>query len=97
MSGDRVFVLGFKGYDFKNEDGKQMKGQSIHYIDSSFREDSELQQGIFPIKTPCTSKVMDDLKTLPAFYEVDFRQRPDGKGKPILTAVGAEYLESIEL
>lgn len=86
---DRCYVLGWKSYDFTKDNGERLQGLHVHYIDDAFRDDTENQMGVLPMKVPAISAVKNQLAVVPAYYDLDFRQRPDGRGKPVLTLVAA--------
>jgi len=92
---DEYLVLGAKGYDFKNDDGDRLQGMNVSYCDLSFRDDKELEKGFLPMKVSAISDVFKSLEELPAFYALDFRQRPDGKGKAVLTITGAKFIRKL--
>lgn len=97
MLGEEYLVLGAKGYDFKNDEGARMQGMNISYCDLSFRDDKELEKGNLPMKVACIGQVFNQLDVLPGYYNLDFRQRPDGKGKAVLTVVNATFIREFKI
>ncbi|TWH56438.1 hypothetical protein DesLBE_0641 [Desulfitobacterium sp. LBE] len=94
----KVLVIAAKSYDFVNKDtGERLQGANVHYLDPVMREDTDTSKGLLPLKVPCIPRVLPKLTDLPAFYEADFRQRPDAKGRPVLTLADVSLLEKIDL
>jgi|GEM_PF-4626325 len=92
---EEYLVLGAKGYDFNNDDGKRMQGMNILYCDTSFKDDNDLQKGNLPMKAATTKDVFASLTELPGYYDLDFRQRPDGKGKVVVIVTSAKFKKSL--
>lgn len=94
--GEEYLVLGAKGYDFKNDEGDRLQGMNIYYSDLSYKDDHELQKGHLPMKVATITSVFNQLDQLPGFYNLSIRQRPDGKGKAVITVVSAEFVRALE-
>jgi hypothetical protein len=90
-------VIAAKSYDFKNDAGERVQGLNVTYLDPEMREDTETQVGLLPLKVPALSKVFSQIEKLPGYYELDFRQRPDGKGKPVLTLASCRFKAELDI
>jgi len=94
----KVLIIAAKSYDFINKDtGERLQGANVHYLDPVMREDTDTSKGLLPLKVPCLPKVFSKLEELPGFYEADFRQRPDGKGRPVLTLADVTLQSVVDL
>jgi hypothetical protein len=92
----KLLVIFAKKYRFTDEKTGEVKsGLHVSYLDPEMREDTFQQKGDSMLKVPALETVFDKLTTIPAYYEIDFRQRPDSKGKPVLTMASAEFLEKV--
>lgn len=90
-------VIAAKAYDFKNDREERVQGVNVYYLDPEMREDTETQVGLLPLKVPALSKVLNQIEKLPGYYGLDFRQRPDAKGKPVLTLANATFKSELDL
>lgn len=90
-------VISAKKYRFTDEKTGEVKsGLHVQYLDPLMREDTENQKGDLPLKVPALENCFDKLTILPAYYDLDFRQRPDAKGKPVLTLASAKLIKEID-
>lgn len=89
-------VLHVRPFDFESEDGKQVQGSSVTYLDlSSSAESGEV--GIPPLRMSVTQDVGRTFSHAPGIYNLDFRHRPGRGGKPVLVLVGAELQKRVSL
>ncbi len=90
----RCLVLAARRYSFKDsETGALVEGAKLHYLILDGEQDGDTdQRGEIPFEVSIPFAVYEDLTGLPAFYDVDFRQRPGRGGRPTLQAVGVSYL-----
>lgn len=90
-------VIATKKYDFVNrETGEHLQGAHVYYLDPLMRDDNENTKGLLPLKVPVIPRVLEKIQDLPAFYDLEFRHRPDSKGKPQLTLADATLIQSID-
>lgn len=85
-------ILYVRRYNFTDKaTGEQISGVKVSYLDS-FPEKSKDSKGmaILTINAPLES--WDCFEQVPGQYELDFRQRPDAKGKPVLILRSAEFV-----
>lgn len=92
-------VIAAKSYNFKNDAQEQVSGTNVYYLDPVMREDSPEQTGLLPLKVPALATVFAKLlpENLPGIYELDFRQRPDSKGRPILTLADVKFKTKVKM
>lgn len=89
----RCLVLGARRYSFRDDDGARVEGATLHYLTLDGEQGSGTDQvGEIPLAVSAPSAVFQELARVPAFYDVDFRQRPGRGGRPTLQASGVSYL-----
>ena len=90
-------VLNAKRYSFKNDDGEQVEGTTLQYLDPSEEVDEANRRGAEVLTITAPVKFFDELHTLPGLYELVFKQRPGKNGRPTLTVTTARFLDSASL
>ncbi len=96
----RCLVLGARRYSFKDDDGDRVEGAKLHYLTLDAIDGEDLdsdQRGEIPFEVSAPFTVFDQLGEVPAFYDVDFRQRPGRGGRPTLQVAGVSYLGACRL
>lgn len=95
----RCLVLGARRYSFRSDDGERVEGATLHYLTLDGEPDTSTgdEKGEIPLAVSAPLAVFQDLRTAPAFYDVDFRQRPGKGGRPTLQATGVSYLGEASL
>lgn len=89
-------VLHVRPYDFTAEDGKQVRGASVTYLDMTGPvENGEL--GHAPLTMSVPDEVARDFREAPALYELDFRHRRGKGGRPVLVLAGAQLQQPVAL
>ena len=89
-------VLHVRSYDFQADDGKQVRGATVTYLDLSAPiEPGEV--GRPPLSMSVPAEVAASFREAPALYAMDFRQRRGKGGKPVLTLAGAELRQRVNL
>ena len=83
-------VLSIRRLDFKNDKGDQVQLVKVTYLDQA--EANENVRGAQPLTINGALELWNDIEQVPGQYELDFRQRPDSKGRPTLTLAGATFL-----
>ncbi len=95
--GDRVLVLGFKTYDFKDEkSGKQLSGGKISYI-TFLRQNQPNCIGNLPIQIKASKEMCDNLKALPGIYDIQYSMVPGKNNVPQLEVSNFNYVGEVEL
>lgn len=88
----RCLVLGARRYDFKDDDGSRVEGAKLHYLTLDATEDDDPDRvGEIPFEVSAPLSLFPELREAPAFYDVEFRQRPGRGGRPTLQVVGVSY------
>jgi hypothetical protein len=80
-------VLTVKRYSFSDENNKEVKGCKVTFVDEP--ETSEDFKGIPIMTVNVPYDMWNQFPKVPANYELEFRMRPDAKGKPSLSLFGA--------
>ena len=89
-------VLHVRPYDFTTEDGKQLRGASVTYLDlQNPPEGGEV--GHAPLTMSVGEELVSNFREAPAFYDLDFRHRRGKGGKPQLVLAGAELKRGVSL
>ncbi len=87
----RCLVLGIRRYGFKDDgSGERVEGSKISYLTLD-AEDEEDSRGEIPLEVSAPRSLFEKFDELPAFYDLDFRQRPGRGGKPTLQIAGLKY------
>lgn len=87
-------VTGYRPYDFVNADGEKVQGVKVFYLDEGTEES---EHGLFPLNISTTYDQLQNLQQVPGVYDLDFKQRRDQKGKPILVLKSVKFLESLDV
>jgi len=95
MKMEEYLVLGYKSYDFDNKEGERIAGNNVYYLDLMMADYDANVKGSIPLNTSCTPLVKEQLKVLPGFYKLDFRQKPGAKGKATLVLANAEFMGGV--
>ena len=92
-----ILVLGVKRYGFTNDGGEKIEGTTVIYVeDLEFPFEESNMKGIFPMNvTNQSSEFFEKFPTVPAYYNVTFRQKPDKKGKPVSVPVEAKFSRAL--
>jgi hypothetical protein len=93
---EKCLVLSARKYDFKDDAGKQIEGVTVTYLTPDVQGEGDTR-GCQPLSISALPTIWPQLESLPGLYEMDFKQRPGPKGKPTLTLVSAQFVESFEL
>jgi hypothetical protein len=88
-------VLGVRQFSFKDDRDRQVEGCKVTYLDAP--SDQPGVRGYQPLTVTTPIEFWNQFTTIPAVYDIEFAQRPDAKGKPVLTIKKAEFVESVDL
>lgn len=80
-------VLTVRRYSFNDEQGKPVNGCKVTFVDEP--ETSQDFKGIPIMTVNVPYDMWNQFPKVPAHYELEFRMRPDAKGKPSLSLFGA--------
>jgi hypothetical protein len=88
----KYFVLFVRRYDFSDETGKRIQGFKVTYLDEQI-ENTATAKGRPPMTvTSSETGMWHAFSTVPGYYDLNFRMRPDAKGKPMLVLQGAKLV-----
>lgn len=90
----KYIVSGYKPYNFVNADGEKVQGVKVFYLDEGIDEN---EHGLFPLNISTSYDQLDNLKEVPGLYDLDFKQRRDQKGKPVVVLKSVSFLESLNV
>jgi len=90
-------VLNAKRYSFKNDDGEQVEGTTLQYVEPGELVEEENRRGAEVLTITAPVDFFGQLHTLPGLYDLAFRQRPGKNGRPTLTVTSARFLAGSEL
>jgi hypothetical protein len=92
----KYLVLSLKPYDFVNDDGERIQGAKVSYLNKkpSVREN---ETGFPPLIVSITNpNLLQDLKSAPAIYDMDFEQVTGRNNKPELMLSSLEYIAPVD-
>lgn len=84
-------VLYIRPFSFKDDQGKQLEGATVHYLDPQALP-LEGEVGCPPFQATVSLEASKGFQKAPAFYDLDFRKRRTSKGKQEAVLVGGKYL-----
>ena len=91
MISERIFVFYANEYSFSNEDGSNVSGCSIHYLNSKdllpFDDKEGKSKGFRFTKGTMPIGTLKKLPYVPGFYDGDFEPSTDSKGNLTLKLV----------
>jgi hypothetical protein len=90
-------VLNAKRYSFKNDDGEQIEGTTLQYLEPGELVAEVNRRGADVMTITAPVDFYDQLSTLPGVYDLGFKQRPGKNGRPTLTVTSARFLSAAEL
>lgn len=93
---DKVLVIGYKGTDFINNDGVQVKSCKVTYIPNIEIQDG-LSLGYLPLQIKLDEEVKKSLKHVPGLYKPVYTMMAGANNmpKPILT--GLQFVKEVNL
>lgn len=86
----KVFILGFSGYEFTDDKGKELKGGKISYITDTVINDG-LKHGLLPVQTPIDFNILYQLN-VPCLAKVKYVASTDSKNKLVMKIDSIECL-----
>jgi len=90
-----VLLLAAKRYSFKNDQGEQVEGTTLHYLDIEGGPSNEASRvGFEPLTITAPLEVFESVQEVPALYSLDWRQRPGKNGRPTLSVTGLKWLST---
>lgn len=93
---ENVLVIGYKGIDFENGQGKRIKNCKVTYI-PNFKVKDELSHGYLPIQIKLEEDIKNSLKEVPGIYKPIYTMLPGSNNMPKPTLTGLEFVKSADL
>lgn len=90
----KVLILGARRISFQGTNG-YVDVTKVTYIEGEPEYTGE-QKGYLPMTVTADVSVFSSISE-PGIYDVEFRQRPDSKGRPVLTMTNAELIEEVSI
>lgn len=84
----KYLVLNVQRYDFTREGGDRFQGVRVTYLDQQ-AESSDKVRGLVPMTVGGPVELWERIEKVPGHYALDFKQRPDFKGRPTLSLTDA--------
>jgi hypothetical protein len=88
----KIMVIGLQSFDFKDENGRPIRGNTIYFLDKSDRE------GYIGLKTgkiSISDSLIKAFNVIPGFYDVEFSVRVGAGGKTVATIGSVELLSAV--
>lgn len=89
----RHTVLHVRRYDFADSLGQRVTGCKVTYLEGQ-PEIAKDSKGLPILIVNAPLEVWDNFQHVPGKYELDFRQKPDSKGKPTLILKSAQFVDA---
>lgn len=89
-----IIVLFARPYEFKDEDGRNLKGVSVYYINQASTNNEKDGYGHIPVKVSLDNA--NDLKHLPGKYKATFGLHATAKGMQLKLS-GLDYIDKAEI
>lgn len=89
-----VIVLFARPYSFKNEDGQQLQGVTVYYLNRETTNNDKDGYGIMPVKVSLDNA--NDLKHIPGRYKAIFTIHPSSRGMNLKMSA-LEFIEKAEI
>lgn len=96
MAKQQHIVTGVRPFNFKDDNGNFVQGVTVFYLDT-VNEDSDFGKGHAALNLTLIGDHVSKFKTVPAVYELNFRQARDSKGRPTLRLDDAEFIQPFNL
>ena len=90
----KFVVIGLQKFDFKDDDGRTIKGNTIYFLDKSNRES---YRGLRIGKISIPDGLTKAFTALPGLYELDFSVRIGAGGRTIATVNSVEFISEVNI
>ena len=88
----KFLVVGLQSFEFKDENGRTIKGNTIYFLDKSDREG---YIGYRTGKISIPDGMLKAFKVLPGIYDLDFSVRVGAGGKTVATIGSVEFISEV--
>lgn len=93
MQGDCI-ILSVKKYDFKNDEGQQITGAKVSYVNLVPSAESSIE-GCPPIQVSIDTSLINTFKDLPCHAQIQYTMGVGKNNKPELKVSGFKYLSPV--
>lgn len=90
----KFIVIGLQSFNFKDDNGRTVKGNLIYFIDKS---SSESYRGLKTGKIRIPDDLVKEFNVLPGLYELDFSVRIGSGGRTISTVNSVEFISEVNI
>ncbi|BBK79236.1 hypothetical protein [Clostridium butyricum] len=92
-----ALITGVKKYNFKNNDGENVKGAKISYLIDESDTDGENITGYLPRQASIKDmSLISGLVELPGVYEINFKTVSGANNKEELKIIGIDFQKSCD-
>lgn len=88
----KFLVVGLQSFNFKDDSGRVIKGNTIYFLDKS---NSESYRGLKVGKISVSDGLLKGFTVLPGFYDLDFSVRVGAGGKTVATVDSVDYISDV--
>ena len=90
-------VLSVKSYDFRNNDGEQITGAKVSYINKK-PSSREAELGHPPMIVSINDmKLVQEFREVPGIYEMEFEQITGKNNKPEISLFDVDFIETFDV
>ena len=90
----KFIVIGLQQFNFKDDSGRSIKGNTIYYMDKS---NSDSYRGLKIGKIPIPDSIVKEFNVLPGLYDLELSVRAGSGGKSVATICGAEFISEVNI
>jgi hypothetical protein len=90
-------VLSVRPYSFEADDGRNLSGASVTYIDLDAEPLQDQATGFAPLTISAPARLTPDFPKVPGMYQLHFTQRRGKGGRPVLALGGATLERPVDL
>lgn len=91
-----ITVLSASRYNFKDDNGKNVEGTKIRYVENWNPTSEQNSKGLQVLTARLPYDDFDKLINLPADYNAGFSIRADSKGAPVLSIAELEFVQAFQ-
>lgn len=89
-------VIGTNPFDLVDDNGQRVQGVKVYYLDGD-PEESNGAKGFFPLNLSIMGDHVNDFPEVPGAYDLDFKQKRDKYGKPVLALRDVKFIKPVTL
>lgn len=90
----KFIVIGLQSFDFKDDNGRTIKGNIIYFLDKS---NSESYRGLKTGKIRIPDGLVKEFNVLPGLYNLDFSVGIGSGGRTIATVNSVEFISEVNI